>query len=138
METNRDILSSDWQIDEEVKNYLYQTAVLAKYVATLGMFFAVLTTAKTGYSLVRILLKYQQSYLSNSIMALIVGALLAGTVYFAISLFTYRFSIQLQQGIRSVDQPAFSMAWQHFRMAYRSMGIMFILYTGLLLVIFLF
>ncbi|MBC7936661.1 MAG: hypothetical protein H7Y86_15025 [Rhizobacter sp.] len=138
METQQDILSIDWQVDDEVKNYLYQTSVLAKFVATLGMFFAVLTTGKTGFELVKMLLGYKEIFFSNYIIGTIIGALMAGAVYFVISLFTFRFAVKLQLSVKTTDQRAFNTAWHHFKMAYRSMGIMFIIYTALMLMIFLF
>jgi len=138
MEIQKDILSNDWQVDDEVQLYLHQTAVLAKFVSAMGMVFAILTTAKTVYNSIRFMMLYNTGFFNTYSFVNIGGAALSGTAYFAISLFTFRFAVRPQQALKGSDQPAFDTAWHHFKMAYRVMGVMFIVYLALLLLIFLF
>lgn len=137
MEQQEDILGNDWQVDDEVKYYLHQTSVLAKYVAMLGMLFALLTTGKTLYNLIRLIIRYGDFAFNAYFFGAIIGALLAGAVYFVISLFTHRFAVKLQLALKTTDQSSFYAAWQQFKMAYRMKGIVFIIYLLFMLVIFI-
>ena len=100
MTTLENILDEEWPVDDEVKVYLHQTAVLAKFIAAIGMIFAVLTTIKTGYGIVKSL-AILRTYYFNSMFSVmnIVIALLAGAIYFSVSLFTYRFATKMQEGL---------------------------------------
>ena len=138
MEPYRDILSNDWEVDEEVAGYLYQTAVLARFVAALGMCFAVLSTCKTAYSLVQLVMKYESFIYNSYFLLTVAGAVLWGVLYFSISLFTYRFASRLKLAIRQNDQDAFTACWQQFKLCYRMKGVTFIVYLGLLLIALLF
>ncbi len=137
MEQQEDILGNDWRVDDEVKYYLHQTSVLAKYVAMLGMLFALLTTGKTLYNLIRLIIRYGDFAFNAYFFGAIIGALLAGAVYFVISLFTHRFAVKLQLALKTTDQSSFYVAWQQFKMAYRMKGIVFIIYLLFMLVIFI-
>ncbi|RZK64436.1 MAG: hypothetical protein EOO92_27510 [Pedobacter sp.] len=138
MTTLENILDEEWPVDDEVKLYLHQTAVLAKFIAAIGMIFAVLTTIKTGYGIVRSL-AILRTYYFNSMFSVmnIVIALLAGAIYFSVSLFTYRFATKMQEGLAGADQLAFNTAWNNFKLSYKIMGILFIIYIVLLLILFI-
>lgn len=138
MEQQQDILGNDWQVDDEVKYYLHQTSVLAKYVAMLGMIFAILTTGKTLYNFIKLIIRYGDFTFNAYFFGAVTGALLAGSVYFVISLFTHRFAVKLQLALKTTDQPAFHAAWQQFKMAYRMKGVVFIVYLLFMLVVLIF
>ncbi len=137
MEQQKDILSSEWRVDDEVKYYLHQTSVLAKYVALLGMTFAVLTTAKNLYDLISLIMVYGDFAFNTYIIGALIGILLAGSMYFVISLFTHRFAVKLQLALRTTDQSSFTAALQQFKMAYRMKGIVFIVYLLFMAVVFI-
>lgn len=138
METHKDFLANDWKVDDEVRNYMYQTSVLAKFIAVVGMLFTAVTTIKSLYGFIKLIIIYGERFLTAGFIGSIVGVLLAGTVYFAISIFTYRFAEKLQQALKTADQECFQLAWNNFKMAFRIMGIVFIVFLLLILIIIIF
>lgn len=141
MEVQKDILASDLRVDEEVRTYIYQVSVLAKYLAALGMLFVLVSASKTIYDAIQLYNMYERyggnggAIGTNLIIGTLGGILLGSAVYFAVSLFTYRFAVKLQQALALSDQSLFSKAWHHFKMSYRIMGIMFIVYIALIFVV---
>lgn len=134
MEAYNDILVNDWEVDEEVTDYMYQVSVLGKFIAGLGMSFAVLTTLKTLFHLFKPIITDDRLFYGMTFLIAVAGALIAGTFYFSVSFFTYRFAVKLQYALKHADQPSFRAAWQHFKLCFRMMGIMFIFYSFLMLV----
>ncbi|RYY50912.1 MAG: hypothetical protein EOO06_02330 [Chitinophagaceae bacterium] len=133
MESIDNILEDEWQLDEEVRHYLNQTAVLAKFIALLGICFSVLTTVKTGSGIVKNMATLKAYYFYSFYgMMNIVVALLAGVIYFSVSLYTYRFAIKLQQSLLESDQQLFNQAWDNFKLSFKILGIMFIIYIAMM------
>lgn len=139
MENVKDIFENELLVDEEVNSYLSQTAAWAKFTGILGICFAILSIIKTIYSIVKLFSIVSSKYYSTIpvIMSFAISVL-SGVIYFAISLFTLRFALRMQEALAGREQLLFERSWYNLKIVYRLVGIVCSIYLLLIIISFLF
>lgn len=133
METTPNLLNEDLQVDSISHTHLKETAMWAKLLAVVGLVISVILA---------IVALFAGSVLENmsggaaalgagmGIVFSIIYLVIAG-IYFALSLFLFRFATKMKLALQTVDQENFNTALYNLKLVYRITGIIVIIYLAL-------
>lgn len=129
MESNQNLLSADIQVDSIAAAHLKEVAMWAKLLAIVGFILSVLLGLGALFA--------------GAIMETMTGGLAAGggfmlsliyliiaAVYFAMSLFMFRFSTKMKLALQTIDQENFNNSLYNLKLVYRITGIIVIIYLA--------
>ena len=138
METTENLLGNDLQVDTVVQQHLSDTAKWARFLAIVGFIFSGLCFLAGLFSLINAdTSPRRRSYfettssqdLSPIYSAIIV--LVISLVWFATSLYTWRFADKMKTALAQSDQYSFIDSFANLSKNYRLMGIVTIVYLVL-------
>ncbi len=136
METNSNVLNDELVVDAEAHQHLMETVKWAKFLGIVGFVICAIIVLAALFA---------GSFLANmtsnpafpseagagaGIMISIVYLVIAG-VYFALSLFVYRFAVKTKQALLATDQVGFNQGLHNLKLVYRISGIIVVLYLAL-------
>jgi divalent metal cation (Fe/Co/Zn/Cd) transporter len=137
MNTPNDLLPGELQVDETLSAHIKESAMWARFLGVLGFIYSAfisLIAVFMGF-FIRQLMPAQM--LSPAIMA---GGLMAGAVYFVmsvitffVSLYLYRFGTKVQTALRTADQQLLTDAFASLKFYFRFWGIAVLVTLALLL-----
>ena len=138
METTENLLGNDLQVDSIVQQHLSDTAKWARFLAIVGFIFSAICFLAGLFSMINAdTSPRRRSYfettssqdLSPIYSAIIV--LVISLVWFATSLYTWRFADKMKTALAQSDQYSFIDSFANLSKNYRLMGIVTIVYLVL-------
>ncbi|HRD57419.1 MAG TPA: hypothetical protein PK504_05190 [Ferruginibacter sp.] len=129
MDTNRNLLNEDLQVDSIAITHLKETAMWSKLFAIVGLVISVIL-AIAAFFMGALMESLSGGFYSTtgSTLTLTLTYLVIAAVYFFLSLFMLRFAGKMKEAILTINQDSFNVALQNQKMAYRIMGIITIIY----------
>ena len=137
MQPAENLLSSELQVDPIAQSHLNETARWANLLAMVGFFMSVLL-ALIGlfFDSVDKAMSNGYAVTENSFLVTIFYIVIAA-VYFAMSVFMFRFSGKMKTALQITDQENFNAALYNLKMVYRITGIIVIIYLALIALAFI-
>ncbi len=133
MEQNKNLLSTDLLVDTIAYEHLRETAKWGKFLGIIGFVISAILV------LLALFAGTMMSNLSNLGGGNTLGAglltviyLAIALLYFAMSLFLYRFAVKMQNALQAVNQDSFNDSLNNLKLLYRMMGIIMIIYLSFL------
>lgn len=134
METNQNLLSSELHIDPIGYVHLKETAMWAKFLAVVGFVVSILliiVALFAGAFLGKLSSTYGSAApISGGLMKVLY--LIIAAIYFFMSLYLFRFAVKMKTALGSNDQENLNGSFLNLKMVYRILGIIMIIYIGLL------
>lgn len=136
---NQNIISNDIRIDQYAQMQLNETAKWAKFLAILGFIGSVIIALMALFMMGGMMDNAMEGSMGFAGVGALLGFiyLVAGAIYFFISLFLYRFATGMQRALSSASQDEMNMALKNHKMVYKVVGIITIVYLGLMALIFI-
>jgi len=131
MEPNQNLLSSDIQVDSIAHSHLKETAMWAKLLGIVGFVLSVIIGLAGIFAGANLQSFEGLDIGGGAIMISFIYLIIAG-VYFALSLYMFRFSTKMKAALQTIDQENFNNALNNLKLAYRIMGIITIIYLGIM------
>ena len=140
MEPNENLLSSDIRVDEFSMLHLRETAKWARFLGIVGFIFSVLL------ALLGVFINYFFSMISRMNPAAVTATntgvisvvyILAAVLYFFLSFYLYSFGAKMLTSLQANDQGIFNDSLLNLKRVYRIMGIITIIYLGIMVLAFL-
>lgn len=132
MESNQNLLSSDIQVDHVAHSHLKETAMWAKLLAIVGFILsALLAVAALFAGTLMETISGGYAIGGAGIMVSLFYLVIAG-VYFAMSLFMFRFATKMKTALETTDQENFNVSLYNLKLVYRITGIIVIIYLAFL------
>ena len=134
METNQNLLSADLQVDSIAHSHLKETAMWARLLAIVGFILSVLLAIGAlfaGTIMETMTRGLATSSAGTGIMVSVFYLIIAG-VYFAMSLFMFRFASKMKTALETADQENFNVSLYNLKLVYRITGIIVIIYLAFL------
>lgn len=139
METSENLLGSDLQVDSVVQQHLLDTAKWARFLAIVGYVLSALTflfgllglfkadTSPRRSSYFETTSSQDLSPIYSAVIVIVVAL-----IWFATSLYTYRFADKMKIAIMNTDQISFTDSVANLSKNYRLLGIVTIVYLALI------
>ncbi|MDB5222282.1 MAG: hypothetical protein JWN83_949 [Chitinophagaceae bacterium] len=124
-----DLLSNDLQINPATENHLTEIAKWGKFLAIMGFIFCgimVIIAFAVGKNMER-LSGYGAGYNAGLSTGVTIFYLLIAVLLFFPCLFLYKFSVKMQQSLKSVNQEVFEMSFQNLKAMFKFQGILAII-----------
>ncbi len=137
MEQPQNLLSSELVVDPIASAHLKETAMWARFLAIVGLVLSILIGILALFA-GSILAGMSREFGNNTADAAISSGivtivyLLVAALYFFISLFLFRFASRMKLALLSSDQDNFQSSLHNLKLVYRIMGIIMIVYLGIL------
>lgn len=131
MEQNQNLLSEDIQVDSIAHTHLKETAMWGKLLAIVGFVLSVLMGLIGLFAGATLETLSGGLAAGGGILFSLIYLIIAG-VYFAMSLFMFRFSTKMKEALERVDQQDFNTALYNLKLVYRITGIIVIIYLAFL------
>ena len=138
MEATENLLSNDLQVDTIVQQHLSDTAKWARFLAIVGFIFSAICFLAGLFSMINAdtspkRRSYFETTSSQDLSPIYSGILLLviALVWFATSLYTWRFGDKMKIALATTDQFSFTDAFANLYKNYRLMGIVTIVYLVL-------
>ena len=128
MEQN-DLLSNDLQINSIAENHLTEIAKWGKFLAIVGFIFSgimVIIAFAVGRNMEK-LSGNNSAYNAGVSAGVTIFYLIIAVLMFFPFLFLYKFSVKMQQALRSISQEAFEMSFQNLKTMFKFQGILAII-----------
>ncbi|MDB5199541.1 MAG: hypothetical protein JWO92_1504 [Chitinophagaceae bacterium] len=125
----RDLLSNDLQINPTTESHLTEIAKWGKFLAIMGFIFCgimVIIAFAVGKNMER-LSGYGAGYNAEVSTGVTIFYLLIAVLLFFPCLFLYKFSVKMQQSLKSVNQEVFEMSFQNLKAMFKFQGILAII-----------
>ncbi|MDB5201371.1 MAG: hypothetical protein JWQ27_780 [Ferruginibacter sp.] len=142
MEQQQNLISNDLQVDHIAYVHLKESASWAKFLGIVGFVISVLIGI-VGLFAGSLVSRFNRGFGDSS--AGMMGAgfitviyLVIAIVYFLVSLYVFRFGTKMKQALQATDQENFNDALSNLKGAYRIVGIITIIYTGLIAIAMVF
>lgn len=140
MESNQNLLNSELQIDSIAHAHLAETAKWGSFLSIVGFILSVI---------IALMGLFAGTFFGRAVDTLGDGAImgagvitfiyvLIAAIYFFMSLYLYRFSTKMKTALYSNDQDTLNNAFSNLKSLYKLMGILTIIYLGLLALVLLF
>ncbi len=127
MESNQNLLSSDIQVDSIAHGHLKETASWAKLLGIVGLVLSIILGLVGLFASANLQAVGGMDIAGGAVIISVIYLIIAG-VYFALSLFMFRFSAKMKTALETIDQENFNTSLYNLKMAYRIMGIITIIY----------
>ena len=133
MESNQNLLSADLQVDAAAHTHLKEVAMWAKLLAIVGFILSVLLglAALFAGALMETLSGGLTDFSGLGFMVSIIYLIIAA-IYFALSLFMFRFSTKMKRALETADQENFNVSLYNLKLVYRITGIIVIIYLAII------
>ncbi len=136
------LLDNDLRIDVVATEALSETAKWAKFLAVVGFVLTglIVLMAIFAGSIISILLKTGDAAAVAAISsgAISVMYLIAAAIYFFMSLYLYRFAVNMKIALSTINQGSLNTSFQNLKSVYKIMGIITIIYLALIALVFLY
>lgn len=137
MEPSQNLLSSELVVDPIASAHLKETAMWARFLAIVGLVLSILIgilALFAGSILAGMSREFGNSTADAAIGSGIVTIiyLLVAALYFFISLYLFRFAGRMKLALLTTDQENFQSSLHNLKLVYRIMGIIMIVYLGIL------
>ena len=143
MESNQNLLTPELHVDGIAFAHLKETAKWAKFLAIVGFFICGILGIVALFS-GNILNSMGELGGPTGTQAMLGAGLMSamyiiiGIIYFALSLFLYRFAGKMNVELQSTDQDNFNLALHNLKLVYRITGIIVIVYLALIVLLLIF
>jgi len=137
MEQSQNLLSSELVVDPIAASHLKETAMWAKFLAIVGLVLSILIGILALFA-GSILAGMSREFGNNAAGAAISSGIITmvylfvAALYFFTSLFLFRFASRMKLALLSTDQENFHSSLHNLKLVYRIMGIIMIVYLGIL------
>ncbi len=139
MEANQNLLSSELRIEPSTQVHLKEAAMWGRFLGIVGIVLSVLI-AIFGLFAGAILSNFRKGFgggYGGADMAAGAGVitviyLVIAVVYFLMSLYLYRFGAKMKMALLTTDQASLDSSFHHLKLVYRILGIVTIIYLGLM------
>src|SRR5687767_6911514 len=130
MDTNQNLLTNDLQIDAVAYSHLKETAMWAKFLAIVGFVVSVLLIVLAIFAGAFLNTMSETTAPMPGMMAGLMSGIyvVAGVVYFLISLYLYKFAVKMKQALVATDQEQLNSSLLNLKYVYRILGIIMIIY----------
>ncbi|MBA2250134.1 MAG: hypothetical protein H0W12_08065 [Chitinophagaceae bacterium] len=137
MDPYQDLLNNDLQVTPATENYLVAAAKWGKFLAIVGFIFCGLMVVMS-FLIGSVLSNYSSyaTYNINPIYLTVLYIVLAIILFFP-CFFLYKFSVKMQQAIKSKNQENLDMAFSNLKSLFKFYGIVTIITLSLYLLIFI-
>ena len=136
------LLDNDLRIDGIGAVALSETAKWAKFLAVVGFVLTglIVLMAIFAGSIISSLLKTGDAAAVAAISsgAISVMYLIAAAIYFFMSLYLYRFAVNMKIALSSVSQENLNSSFQNLKSVYKIMGIITIIYLAMIALVFIY
>lgn len=134
METTPNLLNEDLQVDSISHSHLKETAMWAKLLGIVGLVISVILAIAALFagSFLETMSGGAGGFGSGMGVMLSVIYLIVAGIYFAVSLFMFRFATKMKLALQTVDQENFNTALYNLKLVYRITGIIIIIYLALI------
>lgn len=135
---NQNLISNELRIDEFAQIQLTETAKWAKFLAILGFIGSVLIVL-IAFAIPSMLGGPSNLAIETTEFGFVftIIYLIAGALYFFISLYLYRFAVGILRALASTSQDELNIAFKNHKMVYKSVGIITIVYLGIMFLLFI-
>jgi uncharacterized membrane protein len=129
MQEQHDLLSNDLQINSVTENHLMDIAKWGKFLSIVGFIFCgvMVIVAFVVGNYMGNLSGYSSAYSSGVSTGVTIFYLVIAIIMFFPCLFLYKFSVKMQQALRSVSQEVFEMSFQNLKAMFKFQGILAII-----------
>jgi hypothetical protein len=136
---NPNLLSEELKIDAESHSHLLETAKWAKFLGIVGFIICAVIVLLSIFAASFMAALTGGGALGAPVpaglgMMMSVMYFIIAVIYFALSLYVYRFAVKMKQALLGTDQLSFNQGLYHLKMVYRISGIIMIIYLGLMVI----
>ncbi|MBC7936663.1 MAG: hypothetical protein H7Y86_15035 [Rhizobacter sp.] len=133
MEPNQNLLSADIQVDSISHLNLKEIAMWGKLLAIVGFILSALIALAALFAgtVMEIMSGGMPIFGGAGILVSIIYLVIAA-IYFALSLFMFRFATKMKTALETTDQENFNTSLYNLKMVYRITGIIVIIYLAIL------
>jgi hypothetical protein len=125
----RDLLSNDLQINSVTENHLTEIAKWGKFLSIAGFimcgFMAVIAFFIGNY--MSRLSGFNSAYVTGYSAGVTIGYLIIALIMFFPCLFLYKFSVKMQQALKSANQEVLETSFQNLKAMFKFQGILAII-----------
>lgn len=130
MEQHKDLLTSDFTIDEAIVMHLKETAKWSRFLGITGFIFSALIALTAIFVGNKIT---ETNYVLRNLGAVVtIIYLIVSIIGFFISLYLFRFGSNMKVAIQNTDQEKLNTAFLNLKLYYRMMGIICVIYLFVL------
>ncbi len=133
MEKSHDLLSNELQLNNVTESHLTETAKWGKFLAIMGFIFCgvMIIVAFVAGSYISNMNTYS-SVSSTGISATVtVVYLLFALITFFPCLFLYKFSVKMQQALKTTNQEDFESSFQNLKSMFKFQGVLAIIFVAI-------
>jgi len=134
METTPNLLNEDLQVDSISHLHLKETAMWGKLLGVVGLVLSVLIAIMALFAgtILETMSGGMRGFGSGMGVMISVVYLIVAGIYFAVSLFMFRFANKMKTALQTIDQENFNTALYNLKLVYRITGIIVIIYLALM------